>query len=75
MLLFSEIIIKINYLIVGQTLLQQQMEKEDMSCLPTLHLAEIDKKIKEEPTSSVQAGMILYNLIRCDITRCNCTDG
>jgi len=35
------------------------MEKEDMSCLPTLHLAEIDKKIKEEPSSSVQAGMIL----------------
>lgn len=46
----------------GQTLLQQQMEKEDMSCLPTLHLAEIDKKIKEEPTSSVQAGQVPIQL-------------
>lgn len=40
----------------GQTLLQQQMDKEDLSCLPTLHINEIDRKIIEEKTATVTSG-------------------
>lgn len=40
----------------GKTLLQQQMDKEDLSCLPTLHINEIDRKIIEEKTATVTSG-------------------
>ncbi|CAC5412633.1 PITRM1 [Mytilus coruscus] len=46
----------------GQTLLQQQMDKEDLSCLPTLHINEIDRKIIEEKTATVTSGKVPVQL-------------
>ena len=34
--------------VLGQELLQKQMEEEDLSCLPSLKLADIDRSIKPE---------------------------
>ncbi|KAJ8299013.1 hypothetical protein KUTeg_023073 [Tegillarca granosa] len=38
----------------GEELLQTQMATEDLSCLPTLQLHELNSKIKEEVTDSIQ---------------------